>query len=322
MGEKTGISWTNSTWSPVQAIRKDNGKRGCMCVKVSPGCKNCYSETIQLRNLPQHGTGMEFTVLNMAKVDIVLNEEMILQPLKWKKPRMIFVCSQTDLFGEFAPDEMIDRVFAVMALCPQHTFQVLTKRAERMLAYLTGDLPLSDRCEYVLSQAAHTGKIVWDQRGSDRVRYYGCGLIGDISNRRVPPGWPLPNVWLGISAENQEWADKRMEPLRCTPAAIRFVSFEPLLGPITADLTGISWSIIGGESGHGARPMNIQWAEDLIDQCRATATACFMKQLGANPRWAGARCLPIEPARGKNDNPLQWPESLRVQQFPEPHVPQ
>jgi protein gp37 len=129
MSENSKIEWTDASWTPVRARRKDNGKVGVACVKVSPACKNCYAERFNMRNLPVHGTGLPYTVEALDQVEIFLDEEMLLVPLKWKKPRKIFVCSQTDLFGEFVPDEMIDRVFAVMALCPQHTFQVLTKRA-------------------------------------------------------------------------------------------------------------------------------------------------------------------------------------------------
>jgi protein gp37 len=337
MSETTGIGWTDSTWTPIQAIRRDTGKRGCACVKISPGCKNCYSETMQLRNLPTHGTGLEFTVLNMAKLDIVINEEILLHPLKWKKPRMIFVCSQTDLFGEFVTDEQIDRVFAVMALCPQHTFQVLTKRADRMAAYFgTGSAEIERAVEIKTAASLFPN-------------YPALCEAADF----MP--WPYRNIWLGISAENQEWADKRIPDLLNTPAAKRFVSIEPLLGPVDASsvssgeytinaLRGewlryhppgidhgggeewipggpkLDWVIVGGESGHGARPCRVEWIESIVDQCREAGVSCFVKQLGSWPVWASSKSSPIEPARGKCDKPEEWPESLRVQQFPAPRV--
>lgn len=291
MADRSKIEWTDATWTPIRARRRDNGKLGVHCERVSPACKNCYAATLNRRNLPSHGTGLDFTRPNREMVDVFVDEEMLLQPLRWRRGRKIFVCSQTDLFGEFVTDNMIDQVFAVMALCPQHTFQVLTKRPERMREYLTAEIPLSDRAEYVLSQAAHTGKIVWDPRGSERHNYYGCGQIGDISNRRVLPGWPLPNVWLGVTAENQEWADKRIPLLLETPAAKRFVSVEPMLGEI--DLTGyvpayhgiderryLDQVICGGESGSGARPLHPDWARSLRDQCQAAGVPFFFKQWG------------------------------------------
>src|SRR5260221_10371610 len=113
MAGTSKIEWTDASWTPVQARRKDTGKTGVHCEKVSPGCKNCYSERFNMRTLPSHGTGLEFTVVNSPKVDMFLNEEILLQPMKWRRPRKIFVNSQTDLFGEFVPDEMIDRVFAI-----------------------------------------------------------------------------------------------------------------------------------------------------------------------------------------------------------------
>lgn len=335
MSAKTGISWTGSTWTPLRARRKDTGKVGVACVKVSPGCKHCYAERLNMRNLPQHGTGLEFTVLNMAKVEMFLDEAILQWPLQWKRPRMIFVNSQTDTFGEFATDEQIDQMFAVMALCPQHTFQVLTKRADRMLEWTQGkEFGDDDSGEWVRDLMIE---------GSAQAIY------AKLHPGEDPSMWlgvhqPLPNVHLGVSVENQEWADKRIPPLLHTPAAKRFVSAEPLLGPL--DLSkipqalndceptreqidgpmgihyirhgapGLDWIIIGGESGPGARPFRVEWAESIIEQCRFAGVPVFLKQLGAYPIWAGSKCLPIEPARGKNDDPEQWPESLRVQEFP------
>jgi len=243
MSSKSKIEWTDATWTPIRARRKDTGKVGVHCVKVSPECANCYSSTFNKRNLPSHGTGLDFTVLNGEKVDIFCDENILLQPLKWKRPRKIFVCSQTDLFGEFVSDEMIDRVFAVMALCPQHTFQLLTKRAERMH-------------KYVSSATA--------------------------------------NVWIGVTAGTQRSADERNPWLVETPAAVRFVSAEPLLEAVKLDLTGIDWVIAGGESGYGARPMHPDWVRALRDQCQAAGVAFHFKQWGEYCDWDQ---LPDETAR-------------------------
>lgn len=279
MADKSRIEWTDSTWTPIRARRKDTGKVGVHCERVSPACKNCYAATFNKRNLPVHGTGLDFIVPNRELVDVFVDEKMLHQPLRWRRGRRIFVCSQTDLFGEFVTDKQIDRVFAVMALAPQHTFQVVTKRPERMRSYLG-------------SGERHTPIIV--------AMFAGWGV--DAAALR----WPLPNVWLGVTAENQEWADKRIPLLLQTPAAKRFVSVEPMLGPVDLqnlpsisgigryldalqrfeDGSGIGFLhqvICGGESGHGARPMHPDWARSLRDQCQAAGVPFFFKQWG---EWA------------------------------------
>ena len=276
---KTSIEWTGETWNPV---------RGCS--RISPGCVNCYAERMAARFVYQNvaGEGGEsqkpgvfhgFAVMRPSgphwtgKVELI--PHMLDVPLKRRKPTTYFVNSMSDLFHEGLPFEDIDRVFAVMALCPQHTFQCLTKRADRMREYFTKEIPLSGRDELVAAQAAHTGRIVWDARGSERHNYFGCGQIGDISNRRVFPGWPLPNVHLGVSVEDQQ-RKERIDMLRETPAAVRFLSLEPLLEDLgTLDLRGIGWCIVGGESGPGARPLNVDWVTSIVEQCKAAGTACF-----------------------------------------------
>lgn len=320
MADQSKIEWTDATWTPIQAIRKDNGKRGVACVKVSPACQNCYAERLNMRSLPNHGTGLPFTVQAMQQVDIILNEGILMQPLRWKKPRRIFVCSQTDLFGDFVSDEQIDRIFSVMAIAQQHTFQVLTKRPERMKRYFQEVRPN-------LETAKGNIEMRWQRPG----RFF-PGLFDRLPLNRVGfMPWPLSNVWLGVTAENEWWADKRITVLLQTLAAKRFVSVEPMLGPVDiarhlqphwspesgADSgPWLGWVICGGESGPGARPMRIEWAELLRDQCAAAAVPFFMKQLGVGPIWAGAAVSPIEPSRGKNGVAEEWPESLRVREFP------
>jgi protein gp37 len=204
------------------------------------------------------------------------NWGQMIKPLSWKRPRRIFACSMSDLFHEALPDEAIDRVFAVMALCPQHTFQVLTKRPERMRRYL--------------SQAQGN---IWDAMmglPSRRVNYVVMRDGNPVI--QAAPGWPLPNVWLGVSVEDQQRADERIPLLLETPAAKRFLSCEPLLGPVDlwpkliggVNVPGLDWVIVGGESGKGARPMHPDWARSLRDQCQAAGVPFFFKQWGS--------CLP------------------------------
>lgn len=253
MGANSKIEWTDASWNPIRARNLKTGKVGWHCEHATTGCEFCYAEGFNKRL----GTGLPFKPGHRKDVEIFLDEEMLTLPLRWKKPRMIFVCSMTDLFAEFVSDEFIDRMFAVMALCPQHTFQVLTKRAERMRNYMT-----HSSVEDVYAIACRQ-----DETLSERWR------------------WPLPNVWLGISAERQQEWDERKEYLRETPAIVRFASFEPLVAAIIeprpmSDF--IQWAIVGGESGIGARPMQIEWARALRDQCDAADVAFFFKQWGAH----------------------------------------
>jgi protein gp37 len=272
MGEASKIEWTDASWSPIRARNLTTGKIGWHCEHVTTGCEFCYAEGINKRL----GTGLPFKPGHRKDIEIFLDEKMLLAPLRWKRSRMVFVCSMTDLFANFVKDEWIDRCFAVMALCPTHTFQVLTKRSERMRAYC------DDR----------------GQRSAKRI----SKLAPNVLVR-----WPLPNVWLGVSAERQQEADERIPILLQTPAAVRFVSLEPLLGPISLGalrletsspwdaLRGrraepgnddipcprLDWAIVGGESGPHARSMSIEHARSLRDQCVAASVPFFFKQWGA-----------------------------------------
>lgn len=337
MAETTGIEWTEATWNPIVG-----------CSIVSPGCTNCYAMKMADRleaMAPQadgvgnphllhyHGTTTRGQFLSKPPVWTgklaLAPEQVLLAPLRRRKPTVYFVNSMGDLFHEGVPDAWIDRVFAVMALTPQHTYQVLTKRSARMLAYMTDPATMSR----VAEQAARMAPI-----GRDISE---CGLIfapGSPTGYQLDP-WPLRNVWLGVSAEDQRRAAERIPDLLDTPAAIRFVSAEPLLGPIdfsrlmwpvhgwwrgpyrsyaeakTAGaecglkrqaLVGawcrfLDWIIVGGESGAGARPMEDAWAESIVEQCSASGTAVFVKQMGGPVK---ARMRPI-------------PEHLMVRQFPE-----
>lgn len=285
MSSSSAIEWTDATWNPIVG-----------CSLVSPGCTNCYAMTEAARQIRcARGAGRDTHyagVVQESKAGPVWTgklalapDRILLAPLRRRKPTMYFVNSMGDLFHEDCPDEWIDRVFAVMALCPQHTFQVLTKRSARMLEY----------CNSPRSWAR-----VWEAKALLIAKGHSNGGVESI--------WPLFNVWLGVSTEDQRRADERIPDLLATPAALRFISAEPLLGPI--DLTDIPWPkhrptfpqtddisegrsaihivqgirldwvIAGGESGNGARPMHPDWARSLRDQCAVANVPFFFKQWG------------------------------------------
>lgn len=214
---------------------------GWHCEHASDGCRFCYSE-LQINR--RFGTGLPYKPGHRKDVDLFLDEKMLEVPFRWRKPRMIFVCSMTDLFADFVSDEWIMAMFSVMAKTPHHTYQILTKRAQRMRAVLTD----------------------WQRTGLTLRE--GCGAV-------------LPNVWLGISAEDQENYDARWSDLSETPAVVRFVSYEPAIGPLwlPAAWDVPHWLICGGESGQGARYMQPEWARSIRDQCAAKGIAFFMKQM-------------------------------------------
>lgn len=324
MGDKTGIQWTHvpghggATWNPLRARHRETGAEGWACVKVSPGCVNCYSKVMNEDQRFGRGTGLDYTVPALAQVKTYLDEETLIQPLRWQKPRGVFVCSMTDLFGEWVTDEEIDRVFAVMALLPQHLFMVLTKRPERMRTYVSA-IPVGvERIANSLGRGRYHAltSAMWQAKPRKNEPDY-------------RPPWPLPNVWLGVTVEDQARADERIPLLLDTPAAVRFLSCEPLLGPIEfsnvsgrADavrqlgrpaLAGIDWVIVGGESGASARDFDLAWARSLRKQCAAVDVAFFMKQLGSEPVWEGGRLRTRHPHGGK---PEEWPQDLRVRQWP------
>lgn len=306
MGIKTGISWTEATWNPI---------RGCRF--VSDGCSNCYAASVATRfsGIGQPYEGLARLVNGKpnwtGRVRVV--HEHLYDPLHWQRPRLVFVNSMSDLFFEPLSDDMIALICAVMALAQRHTFQVLTKRPERM------QLLLSDR-SFATLVWAHADQlrldplIPFDRRG--------CHRVTSLYQ------WPLPNVWMGVSVEAQRVADERIPYLLDTPAAVRFLSCEPLLDaidlrpylrhafnrephcswcedciPLTAGRdwwkqrthdqhsTFIDWVIEGGESGPRHRPMLISWARRLRDQCVASNTAFYFKQWGGATSKAGGKRL-------------------------------
>lgn len=251
MAETSLIEWTDATWNPITG-----------CTLVSEGCRHCYAARLAATRMKHHPSRAGLARLNAAGEakftgEVRLNEQWLDQPIRWRKPRRIFVCAHGDLFHEAVPDEWIDRVFAVMALAQQHTFQVLTKRPERARDYLTTRANLL----------------------------------------RISGEWPFAHIWLGTSVEDQATADARIPHLLAIPAAVRFLSAEPLLGPLdliramdragfdpvwSIRQCGLDWVIVGGESGRGARPMHPDWARGLRDQCRAAGVAFFLKQMGGS----------------------------------------
>lgn len=303
MADNTHIEWTEATWNPITG-----------CSVTSPGCTNCYAMQLAGTRLADHpsraGLTREVNGNHVWTGEVRFNEQWLDQPLRWKRPRMIFVCAHGDLFHESVPDAWIDRVFAVMALAPQHTFQVLTKRSARMRDYFAAKTeirpPLNGSSEYgrAKGHVEQWANLTGMKAGIDlpwRPRHesggYWWGFKADMP-------WPLPNVWLGVSVEDQQRADERIPDLLATPAAVRWISAEPLLGPVdlcavrsgellTAPIAGyipltstdhkparIDWVVVGGESGKGARPMHPDWARSLRDQCAAADVPFFFKQWG------------------------------------------
>lgn len=295
MAEHSNIEWTDATWQPITG-----------CSVVSPGCTNCYAMRIAGTRLQHHPSRANLTTMTKAgpvwNGAVRFNREWLTQPLGWKKPRRIFVCAHGDLFHESVPDEWIDKIFAVMALTPQHTYQVLTKRSARMRAYMNGlpsKIPFLGRMPLERVHLEAAGHMEGDGGYMDALK-----KAGNVYSLYLDAPWPLPNVWLGVSSERQKEADERIPDLLATPADLRFISAEPLLGGLEiakylrpccdrcppwetpcrigcSNVSRLDWAIVGGESGSGARPMHPDWARSLRDQCAAAGVPFFFKQWGA-----------------------------------------
>ena len=255
----TKIEWTDETWNPITG-----------CSMVSPGCTNCYAMRLaggRLRNHPSRaGLTKASTTGPVWTGAVRLNAEWLDQPLRWRRPRRVFVVAHGDLFHESVPEGWIDRVFAVMSLARRHHFQVLTKRPERARSYL---LSFFGRyCDETIERLCDQAVAITNDPAAEEIV---CGM-----------NTPLSNVWLGVSVEDQQRADERIPLLLDTPAAVRFVSAEPLLAPVTMTpfLAALDWVIVGGESGPHARPMHPDWARSLRDQCQAAGVRFFFKQWG------------------------------------------
>lgn len=277
MAQNSGIQWTDATWNPVAG-----------CSIVSPGCHNCYAAVMaaRLEAMGQQkyaGTTKKVNGQVLWTGKINTDDAALSAPLKWRKPKRIFVNSMSDLFHEEVSDAYIEQVAQIMQLAHWHTYQVLTKRAERMAQLLATKLSFAST------------------RG---------------------------HIWWGVSVEDRNHGMPRIEFLRRAPAALRFLSIEPLLEDLGAlDLAGIGWVIVGGESGPGARPMNLAWARSLRDQCKAAGVPYFLKQLGALPESEDddAKCskagtkyaLGVLLLKDKKGGDIsEFPQDLRVREFP------
>jgi protein gp37 len=313
---KSNIEWTDFTWNPVRG-----------CDKISPGCKHCYAETFaeRWRGIKGHAYEQGF--------DLKLVPEQLDAPIRQQKPRLVFVNSMSDLFHEDVPEHYIAAVFGVMALACHHTYQVLTKRADRMLRVmenLTLDACINATIDYNISLSRKRSRQIADV------------LLAGSPACDSEPAWPLPNVRLGVSAENNETARQRIPLLRRCPAACHFVSFEPLLEdidihhswfdwhpilPASEDDDGrllppIRWVIVGGESGPHARPFDLQWARKIRDRCALDNVAFFFKQAGARPMDTDeqppdviqSQWLKLKSRKGGDLSEL--PEDLRIRQQP------
>lgn len=285
---KTKIEWTDQSWNPLRASR--DGRDGHFCVKVSAGCANCYAENMNRR----FGNKLEYKVANVAGTTFSIDEKRLLEPLKRKKPSKYFPCDMTDLFGGFWSDEQRDKIFGIMSQCPRHTFQVLTKRVDKMACYVgTNDDDKLERL-YAIADALRV--------------YHDKGLFQQTAST----AWPPPNVWFGVSVETQQAADERLPILCSIPAAVRWVSYEPALqavdfskwlpkvgtigmvSPEYAKRTGakvgdrmrvepegggVQWIVAGGESGNKKRPVDLLWFRNVRDACKEAGVAFFMKQV-------------------------------------------
>lgn len=318
---ETAIEWTERSWNPVVG-----------CSLATPGCTHCYAMTMAAR-IERMGTAPHYAGLTQpTKAGAVWTgklamapEHVLLEPLRRKKPTTYFVNSMGDLFHEDVPDAWIDSVFAVVvlarALGQRHTMQILTKRAGRMRAYFeAGREALAERWA-----TACRDQLNLTVNHDDDPEAGACAIVNSVNDllgqgRNI--GWPLRDVWLGVSAEDQKRADERIPDLLATPAAIRFVSAEPLLGPVdiaaamatdaglrvlfakqargelASERGSIHWIIVGGESGPQARPMHPAWARSIRDQCAAAGTAFFFKQ------WGEHRLVPSYD--GSEEWPARW----------------
>lgn len=340
MVQRTSIEWTDRSSNAIRARRKDNGKVGHHCVMISPGCAHCYSQ----RWNQWVGTHLPFTKHSVDQIEMLLDTRVFRALLKLKDPQRVFMYDMTDLFGDWVPDEWIDHTFAVAAMTPHITYQILTKRAERLPRYYAD-----------LARARARWAEIIEREYLELSPCLGH-LIDDLQDSEPTP---LSNVWHGVSVENQACADERIRHLVKIPAAVLFLSVEPLLGSVgltrldngcgetynalTAEVTThrghtfrasdtrpIDWVIVGGESGHGARACDLQWIRSIVKQCRDADTHCFVKQLGSKPigTWQplhGTDTLAISsPAFDghwrlndkKGGDLSEMPEDLRVREFP------
>lgn len=302
MGNKSKIEWlarpgtVPATWNPIRARNLETGKVGWYCEHVTPGCLKCYAARWNMAR----GNGLDFLVRNRDKVAIFLDANMLTKPLRWRDPHTIFPCSMTDLFADFVTDEMLDQMFAVMALTQRHIYIVTTKRPDRMRAYLM----TPGRFERIREASAHLNWFV--------------DSPGDLPFMRGQWGarLPFPNIWLGVSVCDGGPVDKGfMNTLARTPAALRWVSYEPALGfmDLTPWMKDIRFLVYGGESG-STRANDTEWALFNMREAKERQVAFFVKQLGRRVVHRGID-LKLEHTKGADMS--EWPEELRVREFPQ-----
>jgi protein gp37 len=265
----TSIEWTATTWNPTTG-----------CDRISPGCDNCYALTLAKRlkamGQPKYQADGDPRTSGPG-FGVTLHPDALLEPLGWRTPRKVFVDSMADVLHARVPVDFVAQVWAVMALTPQHTYQVLTKRPERYGKVLDGPCGCG---------GGHRPGVHFRSLVHDHTRRLAPGREVDLMTR-----WPLANVWLGTSVERDDYV-RRADALRAAPATTRFLSLEPLLGPLPSlDLAGIDWVIVGGESGPGYRPVDPAWVRGLRDRCLAAGVAFFFKQWGGPTPKAGGRLL-------------------------------
>jgi protein gp37 len=321
--QRTSIEWCDKSSNPLRGFHIETGKRGWFCVHASAGCRNCYAEK---RNR-WIGNGLLYRAQDAHLVRFEMGVKELQSWQRLPSGTKVFSFDMTDLFQEGVSDSLIDQAFAGFACAPHVTFQVLTKRADRARRYLSDE----------------------GARGAGLVQAAWHLMEGDPGEA---PKWPLQNVWLGVSVEDQATADERIPLLLQTPAAVRFVSYEPALGPVDFDISRwgkcyhprhegrdheanhrdcschLDWVIVGGESGPRARPFDVAWARSTVEQCKAVGVAVFVKQLGARPIDVDhsadeahgddgvPKVTPIRLASKKGGDPSEWPEDLRVREFP------
>ena len=338
-----GIAWTDVTWNPVRG-----------CARVSEGCRNCYAERMAARfcGPGQPYEGLAHRVAGEARWtgQVRLVPEKLGEPLRWRRPRKVFVNSMSDLFHESLSDVQIASVFGVMAAASRHTFQVLTKRPGRMLAWAAWAAQQGEELLASVGEPPPSGSPVGGAlavlTGEDALGRCGFATACHAS-------WPLPNVWLGVSVEDQRTADERIPLLLQTPAAVRWVSYEPALGPVFFGMwllgthrpchgctpdgafcgghyvgPALDWVVVGGESGSRARVFDLAWASSVVDECRAARVPVFVKQLGARPITSvtgefrthrGNRQVAFRGpklASPSGSDPEEWPKRLRVREWP------
>lgn len=357
----SAIEWTDETWNPTVG-----------CRRVSAGCEHCYAERIAAQRLEPNDDvsaydGVAERTENGPRWTGVVKclPEKLGEPFSWRKPRRVFVDSMSDLFHSDVPFEFVARVFSVAALNQEHVFQILTKRpgrAEMFFAWLRDRQHYPDDDSFRIEPSARGRTERADDEAVRNLAWFGTLARQDHSSDfgfanqyalyseldSIP--WPLPNVWIGTSCENQKAANARIPPLLATPAAVRFVSAEPLIGPI--DLEGViypdgdtrstideveaniappwnnatlDWIIVGGESGPDARPCRLEWIDAIVEQAQRNDVPLFVKQLGATPFVKSRDAMhpahkpytEFELDDDKGGDPSEWPEDLRVRQYPE-----